>query len=1196
MSDGDTSSGCGVTVLRTVEGARATKEWRWHPQLQQWQKISYQAGAFFIPREHQVANLAELVEVLDDVRRDPCAFVVRGALTPATAEAVANNPMHRIRRRKHQKNGVEPTLVEVPRWWFMIDIDGWPLRASDDLAVDPESAIDNAIYEILPEAFYDADIWWQLSSSAGFVPGILKVHLFGWLTAPATNAHIKAVLEQHAPGVDRAPFSAAQPHFVADPIIQGGHDPLPRRTGWRKGLERAVELPALVARATRPRPTGTGATGRAGGIDDALAFLGHGEAGQGFHAPLRAATLRYARQCHRMGNRDDEAIKDALRDAIRVAPCRPGGDVEHPYCEDNYLQSLIDGAFALMAGDAEIQTMRPHHAPAVHTLEDARKALEQHVGGFFDRALTWNDLDETEQANQSPEHAALVVGVGTGKSTAARRALPEFIAAAKAMGKPHRVLWLVPTHKLGSETLEEMQQLGINAVIMRGRDAVAPGQANMEGDDRGEPQRMCLNLEAVEDAISICAAVETSVCGSAKKDSPCCPWRAGNDQCAFQRQKGPVARADVVIAAHQSMFYELSREVRAGLAAVIVDESWWQAGLIPHREVNLDSFAQEPLTYPVLERQRVVGARKAWRMISNDIATNDLHSFSAKAQEAFAATDDGDLISKATVEATGLTAKECASAYALEWRRMFEGAIYPGQPLKDRRKAMALAAGNAGISRRAAVWRALQALLDGDAPQTGRLQTGSRTTKEGSFRTIVLHSKLEVRDEVAGLPILCLDATMPLHIVRYYLPRIELLAEIQPVAPHMEVRQVIGGWGKTSLVPSDRTAPDENRRRVGLAKELSDFAALNSGGDALVITYQAIEAEFQRPGIRTGHFNAIAGLDGFRDVRSLFVIGRPLPDARELRDAALALTGRAIPEESGQVETRGALMDDGSGSAMNVRAYRDPDLEALRVAVTEAEIIQAIGRGRGVNRTADRPLTVFLLADVATPLPITNMARWSDIRLGVLARMASRGAVLLGATDASRVYPDLFPTADAARMAIQRSAREGGDFPNIPLSIVPLGDCSGNRLVEVTYRPEGRGQQSRRAWVAESRLDGLKAWLEEVLATTVNVQVVPPSTDPDPPSTPCPDPGCQPVHEAPESRHDPPPVPVCDVPWLHPEVAAFAAPDGQVFVRCPHCGQQHRHGGFGHRMAHCDRPDGRGYVLVPPVVAEGAAVSSGAWS
>ena len=52
---------------------------------------------------------------------------------------------------------------------------------------------------------------------------------------------------------------------------------------------------------------------------------------------------------------------------------------------------------------------------------------------------------------------------------------------------------------------------------------------------------------------------------------------------------------------------------------------------------------------------------------------------------------------------------------------------------------------------------------------------------------------------------------------------------------------------------------------------------LNSGGNGLVVTYQDLEDCFAEPGIRTGHFNAISGLDSFGDVRSLFVIGRPLP-------------------------------------------------------------------------------------------------------------------------------------------------------------------------------------------------------------------------------------------------------------------------------------------------------------------------------
>ena len=671
------------------------------------------------------------------------------------------------------------------------------------------------------------------------------------------------------------------------------------------------------------------------------------------------------------------------------------------------------------------------------------------------------------------------------------------------------------------------------------------------------------------------------------------------------------------------------------LGAVVVDESWWQAGLIPHREVNMESFADEPLTYPVLTKEQVgvSSISKVWRWVTQESATNDLHALAALAQQAFEATPDGDLVSKATVEGTGLTAKQCAQAYALEWRRMLEGAIYPGQTANARREMLPLAAGNAGIPRRAAIWRALQALLEGDATHTGRLQAGNRTTPSGSFRTIVLHSRQDIREEVAGLPMLHLDATMPLHVVRYYLPRITLLAEVNPVAPHMQVHQVIGGWGKTSLVSHPRVAPDEARRRAGLVNELADFAALNSGGNALVITYEAIEAEFaSRPSIRTGHFNAIAGLDTFGDVRSLFVVGRPLPDARELRDMALALTGRAVAIEAGQVETRGALMEDGSGAAMNVRAYVDPDLEALRVAVTEAEIIQAIGRGRGVNRTADNPLTVWLFADVATALPITRMARWADIRPGVLSRMAGRGLVLFGATDAVRIYPDLFPTPDAARMAIKKEV-EQGDFPKSPLGKVHIGEISGNTLVPVSYRPAGRGQQTRRALVTESRLEGLAERLTEHLGAAVRVEVVQPDPSSDPPPAPRPPPpsppaaddepppghpawdrlpvaepdGWEPMErcqvELPDASWPAPtqvPFMSCDVPALHPEVPAYPEPGGGLALLCPYCGRRHRHSGFGHRLAHCVDPRGRGYVLTDaasflrrPPVTPVAGVSSG---
>jgi hypothetical protein len=235
---------CGLTILRTTGTALATKRWSWNRTLQEWRKVSYEAGAQFMPEERSVASLAELVAVLEHVSRDPRAFIVRGALSQSARDALGRNPDQPIRRHKHRKGNIAPTLEEVPRRWIMADIDNWPLPSWGDLADDPDTVIDHAIRELLPEPFHDATCWWQLSASAGFAVGVLKVHLFFWLAEPADNLHIKTVMQQHAPAIDRAPFSAAQPHFIAAPIIEGGHDPIPRRTGWRRGAEMQVVLPA----------------------------------------------------------------------------------------------------------------------------------------------------------------------------------------------------------------------------------------------------------------------------------------------------------------------------------------------------------------------------------------------------------------------------------------------------------------------------------------------------------------------------------------------------------------------------------------------------------------------------------------------------------------------------------------------------------------------------------------------------------------------------------------------------------------------------------------------------------------------------------------------------------------------------------------------------------------------------------------
>lgn len=487
------------------------------------------------------------------------------------------------------------------------------------------------------------------------------------------------------------------------------------------------------------------------------------------------------------------------------------------------------------------------------------------------------------------------------------------------------------------------------------------------------------------------------------------------------------------------------------------------------------------------------------------------------------ASPDGYL-ARGALEAAGLTAAGCIEAGKLEWRRKVEDAIRPGMAEAARREAARRCGVNAAIPRLAALWRAAAELLAGADGATGRVELATRDTAEGRRREVLLNTARPVAEAVLALPMLVLDATLPERLLRHRLPDLRVLAEVRAEAPHMRVRQVLGGFAKTSIVPSGAAGYEENRRRERLAEKVRRFIAARSGGErTLVVTYKGLEGRFAGlPGVETAHFNAVAGRDewgpgpGREGVRHLFVVGRPMPAPEDARRLAAALTGRPVPREQPGRVPRGATMRDGSGAAVAVRAYEDADLEAVRAAVTDAELVQAIGRGRGVNRGEDNPLDVWLLAgDAVAALPVDELARWEDVApaAGPRERMAEEGVVLESPGDAARAYPDLFPNPEAAKKALQRDGAGTGDFGDISLWNTSIGVCprnAGATPVRVDYRPPGRGQRTRAAWAHPTRLPGLRGWLEGVLGVGLVHYAVHPAPEPDAPDAPDDQPGLPP--------------------------------------------------------------------------------------
>ena len=76
--------------------------------------------------------------------------------------------------------------------------------------------------------------------------------------------------------------------------------------------------------------------------------------------------------------------------------------------------------------------------------------------------------------------------------------IARFVRRAKLRGVPHRVLYLVGTHKLAAEARLKMPD-GVTTAIWQGRDAIKLGTVD---------EKMCLNPEAVKAAIDIGAVIE----------------------------------------------------------------------------------------------------------------------------------------------------------------------------------------------------------------------------------------------------------------------------------------------------------------------------------------------------------------------------------------------------------------------------------------------------------------------------------------------------------------------------------------------------------------------------------------------------------------------------------------------------------------------------------------------------------------
>lgn len=680
------------------------------------------------------------------------------------------------------------------------------------------------------------------------------------------------------------------------------------------------------------------------------------------------------------------------------------------------------------------------YSPPSLGVDEARRELDFHLGRTMEAMEAWHLQGKVDAAPR----IGLRATVGLGKSTAARRHIADLVQRLAVNGLPHRILNFVPSLALADETATAWRALGLKVAVLRGYEALNPITRSP----------MCGDLVAVRAAAEAGLFIQSSVCFRSQKQH--CPMFAS---CAKQANRHEVQEAQVVVAAYDAMFTGFAGDSQ-DFALILVDEACWSRSFEAIKGLTIEAF-------PHLGISGVTTSRK---QDAEGAGLADVIAARHRLTSALVMHAPGEVTAVA-LRAAGIDAAFCDDARTAEYAALPSARLTPGQSVSDRKAALERSARRALGLRVIGLWSAIGELLAGEATAVGKVWLGGMQGKEG-LRPILIWRRKPMAADLARLPVLHLDATLRPQLASVVLPELAVIT-VEARAPYQHVRLISGNFGKSQLCPDPRAGAAENQRRANRLEECIDYVrwhALRHQGRILVITYLGIEAAFAGiPGVEVAHYNAVAGLDEWNDISALFLIGRPLPSSDDLSEITGTLFDRSVRGKYAARDIAVAL-ENGRSSAIRAIRHKDPDAETLRAAICDDEVMQSLGRGRGVNRTANNPLEVHVLADVVLRIEHDRVQAWASVCPDILQRMLLAGLAVDSPADAALLHPSMFETVVVADHVFRRA----GSNRHFPIYI-PYRETA---VKSASYRLRGRGKGWQRAWWISGTSAGARARLE----------------------------------------------------------------------------------------------------------------------
>lgn len=654
----------------------------------------------------------------------------------------------------------------------------------------------------------------------------------------------------------------------------------------------------------------------------------------------------------------------------------------------------------------------PKRNEAMVSVEEARGELAAIIPAAIKRLS--DEAIRFSQEGYTADNATQLgvrVSVGGGKTQVSTEAL---VSAVKDLRRElgeavPALVYAVPTHRLGAELERriaaegERQGVALRVQTWRGREATEPVTG----------EKMCLDIQAVKAAQKAMLRPQETVCQSPKGN---CPFFS---KCGYQQQRK--ASADIWIVPHASLFHERPETIGQP-ALLVVDEGLWQSSLRGFDKqkvvVGLASLGKSP---------SVLTANTVGDAVLDPFGTADLDAARKQLLAVVRDSGHGPIKTSALLDA-GVTADLCKKAATLEWKRLRTGGLVPGMDSASfLRKAKELADGQGDVSKMATMWRLLSEALDDGLEACGRVSFEVVKDTDG-----IEHEALVLR-WTAGIaagwnaPLLHVDATLRPSLVQHIFPRLEVVADIQIETPHQNTIGVVGKSFSHSALSDEKSV-------LRMWRAILCRATLVKGETLVVMPQRAEDiirnAATVPPHVYILHHNATTGLDSFGKVDLLIVVGRTLPPPDTVSKMAAAITGKptnGIGTADGWYSVEMATVAAKDGTAVTLSRERHaPGLpEEIRAAICSDQLVQAIGRGRGVNRTSVDPLTVEIWSDSEPPMAVDSLRQFEDPTRDQQA--LANGLWVENAADLSALYPELGSEAAIKQNRLRKVSNSNND-------------------------------------------------------------------------------------------------------------------------------------------------------------------------